>query len=157
MKLLLYRKWCKEDYTLGNLYLIDGDKEVWLCNTMEDKVRDLNKNGKFDEGEKKVYGQTAIPYGIYVIDMNTVSPKFKDRVWAKKYNGIVPRLMNVPNFEGVLIHPLNKALESLGCIGCGRNTIKGQITQATATHYNLMDNFLLPAHRRSEEITIEIV
>lgn len=154
MKLTLHRKYPKNNYTIGDLY-INGH---FFCNTLEDKVRDLNKDGDLnDVGEGKVYGQTAIPYGTYKIDMETVSPKFKNRVWAKKYGGIVPRLLNVPHFEGVLIHPLNKASESLGCIGCGKNTIKGQITQATATHYKLMDEYLLPANKRGEEITIEVV
>lgn len=158
MKLKLHRKWCKEKYTISNLYLVENGKDIWLCNTLEDKVRDYNKDGDLNDlNETKVYGETAIPYGEYKIDMNTVSPKFKNRVWAKKYGGIVPRLLDVPHFEGILIHPLNKAEESLGCIGCGRNTIKGQITQATATHYMLMDNFLIPAHKRGEEITIDIV
>lgn len=154
MKLTLQRKYPKSNYTIGNLY-IDG---VFFCNTIEDKVRDLNKDGDLnDAGERKVYGQTAIPYGIYEIDMDTVSPKFKNRDWAKKYGGVVPRLLNVPHFEGVLIHPLNKAEESLGCIGCGRNTIKGQVTQATNTHYKLMDDYLLPAHKRGEKITLEVI
>lgn len=52
MKLRVERKYLKENYTIGNLY-IDGK---FFCNTLEDKVRDINKNGKFDNGETKVYG-----------------------------------------------------------------------------------------------------
>ena len=39
MKLTLDRKWKKEGYTVGNLY-IDG---IYFCNTMEDKDRGLKK------------------------------------------------------------------------------------------------------------------
>lgn len=59
MKLTLKRIALKPAYTIGHLY-IDGQK---VCDTIEDTVRDLNKNGVFDNGEKKVYAETAIPYG----------------------------------------------------------------------------------------------
>ena len=52
MKLKLERKYFKDTYTIGNLY-IDGK---YFCDTLEDKNRDVNKNGKFDNGETKVYG-----------------------------------------------------------------------------------------------------
>ena len=54
---------------------------------------------------KKVYGETAIPTGTYKITMNVISNKFKNRVWAKPYGGKVPRILDVPAFEGVLLHP----------------------------------------------------
>jgi len=51
--------------------------------------------------------------------MNIISPKFRNRSWAKPYNGKIPRLLNVPGYDGVLIHPFNTAEESLGCVGVG--------------------------------------
>ena len=69
MKLTLKRIALRDTYTIGRLY-IDG---VYFCDTLEDKVRDLNKNGKFDNGENKVYSETAIPYGIYKVDMFNLS------------------------------------------------------------------------------------
>ena len=59
-------------YTIGKMY-IDGD---YFCDTLEDRVRDINKNGKFDNGEVKVAGETAIPYGRYQVVV-TMSPRFK--------------------------------------------------------------------------------
>ena len=67
MKLLLKRIALKPTYTIGWLY-IDGQK---VCDTIEDAVRDLNKNGRFDNGEKKVYAATAIPYGTYDITLKS--------------------------------------------------------------------------------------
>lgn len=157
MKLRLNRKYLKDKYTIGILEIFDGNKWVFFSNTLEDKVRDLNKNGVFDNGEKKIYGETAIPYGTYVIDMNTVSPKFKNRQWGVAYNGIVPRLMNVRHFSGILIHPLNKAEDTLGCIGVGKNDRVGWISNSTSHYYKLMDDFLIPARERGEQITIEII
>ena len=105
---------------------------------------------------KKIYGQTAIPTGIYKIDMNTVSSKFKGRSWAKPYGGKLPRLIGVKGFEGVLIHPLNKAEESLGCIGPNTSVNKGVGTGSTQAFNKLMI-LLLEAKAKGEEITIEIV
>lgn len=71
--------------------------------------------------------------------MNTVSPKFKDRVWAKPYGGKLPRLENVPGYEGVLIHVGNKPADTLGCILVGQNKVKGQVINSTATFNKLME------------------
>lgn len=141
MKILIERKWRKADYTIGILY-VNG---VRLCNTLEDAVR-----------SEKVYGKTAIPAGTYRVLMNTVSQKFQDRVWAKPYGGMVPRLRNVPDFQGVLIHPGNTAADTDGCILVGDNTIKGQLTNSTNRYYELMGR-MLGAALAGESIDITIV
>ena len=148
MKLILKRIALRDTYTIGKLY-IDG---VYFCDTLEDKVRDLNKNGKFDNGEKKVYSETAIPYGTYKVDINTVSPRFKNRVWAKPYSGKIPRLINVNSFEGVLIHPGTTSKDTSGCLLVGRNTIVGKLTQSQNTFHKLMSKL-----KGQKDITIEIV
>lgn len=68
---------------------------------------------------KKKYGNTAIPIGTYQISMDVVSPKFKDRSWAKPWKGKLPRIQNVPGYSGVLIHVGNKPEDTLGCILVG--------------------------------------
>lgn len=157
MKLRLKRIALRDTYTIGRLEVWENNAWKFLFDTMEDRVRDINKNGKFDNGEKKIYGETAIPYGTYEIDMNTISPKFRSRNWGKRYDGIVPRFVNVNSFEGVLIHPLNKASDSLGCVGVGKNDKVGWISNSTNSYYSLMDNYLMPAKQRNEKITIEVV
>lgn len=153
MELKVKRKAFEKDYTIGKLY-IDG---VAFCDTLEDTDRGLTQDMPLEEiKNKKIYGKTAIPKGTYDIDMNTISPKFKDRSWAKPYGGKLPRLLNVPGYEGILIHPLNTAAESLGCIGVGKNSIKGMITDSTRTFHTLMSKFLLPAKVQGERITITI-
>jgi hypothetical protein len=147
----------RDSYTIGHLYVYENGDWRFLCDTLEDKVRDLNKNGRFDNGEYKVYGETAIPYGRYEIDMNTISPKFKTRAWGKKYNGIVPRFKNVDSFEGVLCHPLNKAADSLGCVGVGKNDKVGWISNSTNTYYMLMDKYLIPARNKGQKVFIDII
>lgn len=93
MELTLTRDLCGAVCTLGKLS-VDGAHE---CYTVEDVVR---PNGE------KVYGKTAIPAGRYQIVV-TMSPRFRRRL---------PLLLNVPNFEGVRIHPGNTAADTEGCI-----------------------------------------
>ena len=148
MKLKLKRIALKKDYTIGKLYIDD----VYFCDTLEDTVRDLNKNGKFDGNEKKVYGQTAIPYGTYEVATNVVSSRFKNRVWAKPYNGKIPRLLNVQSFDGVLLHPGSSQLDTSGCILVGKNTIVGRLTDSQKTFHLLMQKI-----KNQKNITIEII
>ena len=70
--------------------------------------------------------------------------------------GKMPRIVNVPGYEGVLIHPGNTALDTLGCVLVGRNTKVGQLTQSRDTFKALYVK-MLAAHKRGEKITIEIV
>lgn len=119
MKLILKRIALRTTYTIGRLY-VDGK---YFCDTLEDTVRDLNKDGKFDNGEKKVYGKTAIPYGTYEIKW-TYSPRFK------KYT---PQLMNVPSFEGIRIHAGNTSADTEGCLILGKNKQVGKVLNSRAT------------------------
>ena len=107
----------KPTYTIGRLS-IDGR---YFCDTVEDTDRDLNRNGTFDNGEIKVYARTAIPNGRYRVTMGVQSPKFSQRAeynWWKPNGryGMLPRLLNVPHFDGILIHAGSSARSSAGCI-----------------------------------------
>ena len=152
MKLLLRRIFKGPSYTIGKLF-ING---VYECDTLEDQDRGLTSQMSLEEIKaKKVYGVTAIPTGTYSINMTTVSPKFKDRTWAKPYKGMLPRLENVKGYEGVLIHVGNKAEDTLGCILVGENKVKGQVINSTAAFYELM-TVLLKAQSIGESIELTI-
>lgn len=139
MNIQLKRIAKKETYTIGKLY-IDG---VYFCDTIEDKDRGLNQAMSINDiKKKKVYGETAIPTGAYVIDMNVVSPKFKTRKWATPYNGKIPRLQNVKGFDGVLIHPGSSSKDTYGCLLVGKNTLIGKLTESQITFHNLMKKLL---------------
>jgi len=119
IQLTLERNYKGPKYTIGKLY-IDGK---YFCDTLEDKDRGL-KDSMTEEYIKlnKVYGETAIPSGTYVVNMNIVSPKysnFNKYGWAKPYGGKIPRLMDVKGFDGVLIHPGNTTEDTKGCILVG--------------------------------------
>lgn len=143
MKLKLKRRFFAEEYTIGTLS-IDG---VQFCDTLEDKNRDHNKDGDLnDPGEGKVYAKTAIPFGTYKVIVNR-SPKFKRDL---------PRLLDVPHFEGILIHRGNTDKDSAGCILVGENKVKGQVINSTQYENELVKR-LKSAIKKGEEVEIEIV
>lgn len=136
MKLELIRRYCGNGYTIGSL-LVDGVK---FCDTLEDTDRGLKSSMTLQEIKaNKVKGKTAIPTGIYHVDMNTVSPRLKNKSYAKPYGGRVPRLQGVKGFDGVLIHPGNTADDTEGCILVGRNTEVGKLTDSKATYCKLFE------------------
>ena len=156
MELTLKRIALRSEYTIGKLY-VDGE---YVCDTIEDTVRDLDKDGKFANGEVKIPGKTAIPYGSYEVTMKLRSPKYSNFTkypWTKKYDGYLPRLLNVPHFDGVLIHVGNSALDSEACVLVGENKVVGKVINSVNTFRRLMDEYLVPAKKRNEKIVITII
>lgn len=141
MKLELKRIALKPNYTIGKLF-ING---TYYCDTIEDKVIDLNKNGKFDDGLTKVMHQTAIPYGTFKVVVNH-SPKF---------NRELPRLLDVPYFEGILMHNGSDQNSSSGCIIVGENKTVGKVTNSTFYMNNLTAR-IKDAQNKGETTTITI-
>ena len=92
--MLLQRRPSIANATIGELS-IEGKHE---CYTLEDTVR-----------ERKIYGQTAIPRGLYKVII-TPSVRFKRDM---------PLLQNVPGYDGVRIHAGNTAADTEGCILLG--------------------------------------
>lgn len=152
MELTLVRRYCKENYTIGCLY-INGRL---FCNTLEDTDRGLFQGMGDEEIRKiKVYGQTAIPFGRYQVTLNVKSPKFST---YKKYqfcDGYVPRLLDVPGFDNILIHIGNVPEDTEGCLLVGMNTEVGKVTQSTTTFKKLYA-ILKEADERDEKIYITI-
>ena len=152
MEIVLERKWKKDTYTIGKLY-VNGQ---FFSNTLEDKDRGLTSSMSTDEiNKKKVYGETAIPTGTYEVIM-TVSGRFAARPWGKKYNGKVPELLNVKGFAGVRIHPGNKATDTLGCILVGKNDKVGMISNSQTYYFKLLDSYIIPTIKKREKIILTI-
>lgn len=131
IKLKLKRIAFKDTYTIGRLYINDE----YFCDTLEDKYRgnELSKT--------KIAGQTAIPTGRYQVTLN-VSPKFKR---------LLPRLLSVPFFEGILIHRGNTDKDSAGCILVGENKEIGKVINST-----IYENKLIEILKKDSDITISI-
>lgn len=135
MKLKVERRFLSSEYTIGRLE-VDG---IYFCDTLEDRVRDLSQ-------EKKVPGETAIPAGKYQVIVN-ISPRFKRKL---------PRLLDVPGFEGVLIHRGNTPQDTAGCILVGENKIKGKVINSTP--YEIKLTAMIEREQSAgESIVIEIV
>ena len=154
MEILVERKWKKDNYTIGNLY-INGK---WFSNTLEDKDRGLKDSMSLTEIEAiKKPKITAIPTGTYEVTLNVVSPKFSKYPFYNSINGgRVPRLLNVKGFDGILIHVMDGpkgANLSEGCIGVGRNLIKGGLLQGKEYYKKLYDIL----KNSKDKITIKIV
>ena len=154
MKLRLERRWPKATYTIGVLF-IDG---IRYCETLEDYDRGLKQSDPLPTIQKrKVAGETAIPKGVYEVTMNVTSPKYAAVAWYYNFcRGKMPRLKDVPGFDGILIHPGTSALDTKGCILVGKNTKVGKLTDSRACFqevYKLMKE----AADHGEKITIEIV
>jgi len=138
MILTLKRIAFRDTYTIGKLY-IDGK---WFCDTIEDRDRGLYDSMDDDEIKaRKVYGETAIPYGEYMIKI-TYSPKYKK---------MMPLIENVKGFSGIRIHSGNTAKDSLGCILVGKNKKVGMVLDSRAT-YNMLFNIL----SKEKDIRIKI-
>ena len=154
MRLRVERRWKKETYTIGVLF-VDG---IRFCETLEDKDRGLKQTDSLSYIKaRKVYQETAIPTGVYEVAMNITSPKYSASAWYWKLcQGKVPRLLNVPGWEGVLLHTGNTALDTAGCLLTGRNTKVGQLTESKATYEKLYKK-MKAAYDRGEKITVEIV
>ena len=152
MILKVNRRWKKESYTIGELF-VNG---VRLCNTLEDKDRGLNSSMPVGIiNQKKIYGLTAIPTGTYKVVLS-YSPKFAKKAWAKKYGGLVPEILNVKGYSGVRIHIGQTDKDTLGCILVGENKEVGKVINSTKCYYELMDKYIMPAWSAKEEITITI-
>lgn len=152
MEIKVKRKWKKEAYTIGKMY-IDGE---YVCDTLEDKDRGLTSNMSVAQiCGVKVHGETAIPTGRYLVDMKTVSPRFGSRAQYQFCKGRLPRLCNTPGYQGVLIHCGNTAMDTDGCILVGENKAVGQVLNSTATFKKVYAK-LKAADERGEQIWITI-
>jgi hypothetical protein len=128
MELKLVRDTFTDVSTIGKLY-VDGKFE---CFTLEDPV----------QTGPKIPGNTCIPYGKFRVIL-TVSPRFKR---------VMPRLVDVPEFDGVLIHYGNTASDTAGCILVGTLEEKDLILRSRIAFSALFDKL----EASKEPISIEI-
>lgn len=132
MNITILRTECGKACTIGELF-IDGKHECW---TLEDVVR---------ADGVKVCGETAIPAGVYSVDI-TYSPRFKRDL---------PLLIGVANFVGVRIHPGNTASDTEGCILVGQGRGQNCILSSRAA-FDVLFPKLKAAKQRGDKITLTV-
>ena len=153
MNLKLVRTYLGPKYTIGHLYINDK----YFCDTIEDTDRGLNKSMPVSEILRlKVKHKTAIPTGIYTIAMGVKSPKYSTKQKYKFTEGRMPRLLSVPGFDGILIHPGTTQDDSSGCLIVGQNKEVGKVINSYATFTTLW-TILNEAYSKKERIIIEII
>ena len=131
MKLRLIRDTFTDKSTTGKLFVDD----VFECYIMEDMVR----------SGPKVYGQTAIPEGLYDLTIDD-SPKYKRPMM---------HVINVPGFAGIRIHSGNTADDSEGCLITGRTRRPNWVGESKLALLPLFQKVKAAVDRR-EPVTIEI-
>lgn len=112
--LTLVRYMYFEDRTLGYLYM-DGR---YFCDTLEPARR------KYEEGEKKVYGKSAIPAGTYEIELKYSVSFRREKYYLKK----------VPMFDGIMFHEGNDPKDTKGCILLGDRIVLGNGTYSNCVY-----------------------
>lgn len=139
MKLKVVRDTKGLDATIGQL-TVDGVAE---CYTLEDKVRQVA--GKPVE-DWKVPGQTAIPRGNYIVIVD----------WSPRFKRLMPRLLDVPGYDGVLIHPGNWAKDTEGCILVGQG-VSGLALTNSLKAFNQLFPKIQAAYHNHEPLSIEVL
>ena len=147
MKLKVYRYSSQSRTTISAIH-INGQFE---CFGLEDRYR-----------KEKVRGETRIPKGIYKIGLRTVGGHHA------KYSAKFPyihkgmlQVLDVPNFEYILIHIGNGEKDTMGCLLVGleanNNKLnKGYITSSTSAYTSLYKK-VIKAIDEGEEVTIQYI
>ena len=138
---------------LGRLSL-DGHL---LCDTLEPPSHGLTSATvpKTIRDIKRL-GRSAIPAGVYRLVLG-FSPRFSPRPFYKTCGGLVPRLLNVSGFDGVLIHCGNTVADTCGCILVGRRADSSTLVESQKTYSRLMRQYWQPATSRGEVMFLEII
>lgn len=113
MEIQVKRRWFNDKATIGEMFL-DGDV-LRQCYTLEDPVR-----------KEKIYGETAIPEGRYQIVLN----------YSDRFKRVMPRLLDVPGFKGILIHSGNNSSQTEGCLLVGRIIVNNQFIGESRIAFN---------------------
>lgn len=127
--LTLNRRIFTDKSTIGDLYY-RGD---FFCNVLEDTCRRV-----------KISKITAIPAGRYKV---TIEP-------SQRYGRLMPRLNEVPNYKGILIHPGNTPEDTDGCLLPGKYNEK--IPDFVSSSRVTFDELLKRLKQESEDIYITI-
>ncbi len=119
MKLVVLRFSSQKDSTSGLLFEETDSGLNFLCYTLEDEEREV-----------KVMGETCIPNGTYNVELR-VEGGFHSK-YSKRFENIhkgMLQVMDVPNFEYILIHCGNTDEHTNGCLLVG-NTQTSNIVEA---------------------------
>lgn len=122
---------------------IDGIRE---CYFLEDVVREQYLDGKWTwKPDYKIRGQTAIPSGTYPIIID----------WSNRFKRDTPRLLHVPDFSMIRIHPGNTEADTEGCLLPGVDHGKDYMIRSRVA-YNALFSKIKQALDYGREVSITI-
>lgn len=135
MELKIFREPSNGGATIGRL-TIGGIFECW---TLEDVIREVSG---MPVSFWKVPGKTAIPSGLYrvAIDM------------SRRFQRMMPRILDVPGYKGILIHNGKNSEHTEGCVLVGRTREKSAIGESRLA----FDDLFKKLEGAKEWITLEI-
>lgn len=157
MKIVLDRKYKKENYTIGRI-TIDGE---YICNSLEDKDYGFDEDTPVETIKKTKAAHpkaVAIPAGEYEVSVEYYRNFSVTHPWynTTSCKGKIPCLLDVPGYSGILIHCGSNAGHTSGCILVGYNTIKGGLTDSKKAFVKVCDK-IMEAAKRGEKVYISII
>ncbi len=132
MELKLVRRWLTNESTIGDL-TVNGQ---WECFVIEDH---------YPTPWVKTPGKTAIPVGHYEVIVN-MSNRFKVDM---------PLLLNVPEYQGIRIHPGNTSADTEGCLLPGRIRQPNKVLESKLA-YEALFTKIKAAIAKGEKVCITI-
>ena len=152
MELVVLRYNLQNDSTNGMLLQKTTKGYDFLCYTLEDEYR-----------VSKVKGETMIPYGCYEIKLRKEGgfhKKYSER-FSNIHDGML-HIVDVPNFEHILIHCGNTDEHSSGCLLVGDNQennglISNGFIGKSSQAYKRIYPPILYALQKEEKVFIEYI
>ena len=152
MKLKVLRFSSEKDSTHGLLFEESTLGNRFLCYTLEDEARVL-----------KVKGETRVPAGIYNVELRKEGG-FHER-YTKKYPGVhrgMLHVVDVPNFEYILIHTGNTDEHTAGCLIVGDSQenniiLRDGFVGKSVNSYKRIYPAIAKAIEQGEEVTITYI
>ena len=131
-----------DKYTAGKMY-VEG--KYFGC-TLERTNRDLNHKNGFDNGEKKVYGDTCIPFGHYKLTVT----------YSYKFGRNLILVNDVPEFSGVRIHRGNYPKDTIGCVLVAEKFANGRLYNSTP-YENWITKYVQDEIKKGNEVWMDVV
>jgi len=156
MELYIERGKSTKNSTPGSMYIMlngktPDDQDDFICYTLEPERQ--------PDGAPKIPGHTAIPKGRYKLV----------KYFSPGHGYTVPLYVNVPNFDKVEIHignfmygpndgqgKVKGKRDSTACTLVGNACHNDVVVDSGTAFHDLMNNYLLPAWARNEEVWMTI-
>lgn len=120
--------------------------EEFECYVLEPTDRGLTQSMSLaDISAKKVPGQTAIPEGTYDVTID----------FSNRFQCDMPLINNIPDYDGVRIHPGNYPKDTEGCLLLGTDTGEDEVMNSRVAFAAFFPK--LKAALENEKVTLTLI